>query len=57
MSQITDELEAFAKRLGEDGFPTALIERAAIRMKAMEDEIVRQHDEILELQKKLMKPE
>lgn len=41
MSTFTDELHNFAERLGEDGYPTALIERAAERMLAMEAEIVR----------------
>ena len=41
MSQFTKELEEFAVRLGKDGYPTALIERAAERMTALEDEIVR----------------
>jgi hypothetical protein len=49
MSLITDELDALVVRFKEDGFPTALIERASIRMKAMEAEIVRQHGEILRL--------
>jgi len=41
VSQFTKELEEFAVRLGKDGYPTALIERAAERMTALEDEIVR----------------
>jgi hypothetical protein len=49
MSLITDELDALVIRFKEDGFPTALIERASIRMKDMEAEIVRQHGEIQKL--------
>lgn len=41
MSQFTEQLEAFALRLKKDGYPTALVERAAERMVAMEEEIVR----------------
>lgn len=41
MSAFTDELDALAKRLEEDGYPTALIERASQRMQAMEEEIIR----------------
>ncbi len=41
MSQFTDELKEFADRLGEDGYPTAIVERAAARMEAMEKEIIR----------------
>ena len=36
MKKFTDELRDFGKRLGEDGYPTALIERAAKRMDDME---------------------
>ena len=43
MSQFTEELKAFAIRLERDGYPTALIERAAARMEAMEAELVRIH--------------
>lgn len=46
MSQFTKELEEFAVRLGKDGYPTALIERAAERMTALEDEIVRLTQEL-----------
>lgn len=45
MSQFTDELEEFGKRLAKDGYPTALIERAAERMKDMEKEIIRLYEE------------
>ena len=41
MSEFTKELTALAERLGKDGYPTALIERAASRTEAMEAEIVR----------------
>ena len=41
MSQFTEELREFAQRLAEDGYPTALVERAAERQEAMEAEIVR----------------
>lgn len=41
MSHFTDQLDELAKRLAEDGYPTALIERASERMQAMEAEIVR----------------
>jgi len=41
MSQYTDELKEFAARLAEDGYPTYIVERAAIRMEALEYEIVR----------------
>jgi len=41
MSQFTKDLEEFAVRLGKDGYPTALIERAAERMLALENEVVR----------------
>lgn len=44
MSQFTKELKEFAIRLGKDGYPVALIERAAARMEAMEDYIVNQED-------------
>ena len=40
MSQVTDELRAFTERLGADGYPTALLERIAERMDAMEALIV-----------------
>ena len=40
-SGIVKELEEFAVRLGKDGYPTALIEKAAKRMKLLEEEIVR----------------
>ena len=45
MSQFVKDLEAFALRLKKDGYPTALIERAAERMKDMELEIIRLHQE------------
>jgi hypothetical protein len=46
MSQFTKDLEAFALRLKKDGYPTALIERAAERMEDMENEIVRLNREL-----------
>ena len=45
MSQIIDELNSLAERLGADGYPTATIERAAARMKMLEDYIVDLHRE------------
>jgi len=48
MSQFTKDLEEFAVRLGKDGYPTALIERAAERMVALEVEIVRLTQELEE---------
>lgn len=40
MSQITQELREFTVRLGKEGYPTALLERVAARMDAMEEFIV-----------------
>ena len=39
-SKFTLELEALAKRLGEDGYPNALIERAAERNQALEETMI-----------------
>jgi hypothetical protein len=44
MSQFTEDLKQFAIRLAKDGYPTALVERAAERMEAMEDYIVNMED-------------
>lgn len=52
MSEIIKELESFAKRLEKDGYPPALIQRAAQRMKAMENEIMRLHNLNVDLQTK-----
>ena len=41
MSAFTKELDEFAERLLEGGYPPALVERASQRMQAMEDEILR----------------
>lgn len=46
MSQFTNELKEFGIRLGEDGYPTAVIERAVIRMEALENEVVRLTQEL-----------
>lgn len=46
MSQFTKELEEFASRLNQDGYPTALVERAAERMVALENEVVRLTQEL-----------
>ena len=46
MSQFTQDLKEFANRLAKDGYPTALVERAAERMGDMEDEIVRLNKEL-----------
>ena len=46
MSQFTDELQAFVERLAKDGYPTAVAERAVIRMEALENEIVRLNEEL-----------
>ena len=46
MSEFTKDLEAFGKRLGADGYPTALIERAVERMEEMEEIIVEMNSEI-----------
>lgn len=54
MSQFTDELDALAKRLGDDGYPTALIERASERMQAMEEEIVRRQNVLDDAQTRLV---
>ena len=48
MSQFTKELEEFALCLGKDGYPTAIVERAAERMKALEEEVVRLTHELEE---------
>lgn len=45
-SQFVRELEEFAKRLGEDGYPNAVVERAAERTDAMEQEIIRINKEL-----------
>ncbi len=50
MSQIIENLKSFAIRIGKDGYPTALIEQTAERMKFMEDEIVRQAQRIKDLE-------
>ena len=46
MSHFTQELREFALRLKADGYPTALVERAAERQEAMEAEIVRLNEEL-----------
>lgn len=48
MSAIITELREFAERLGKDGYPPALIERAADRMEAMEFLIVTMREELEE---------
>ena len=46
MSQFTEELKEFAVRLSGDGYPTAVVERAVIRMEALENEVVRLTQEL-----------
>ena len=55
-SVFVKELEELAVRLGEDGYPTALIERAAERMQQLEEEVVRLHIELsIEKNKEILK--
>lgn len=44
-SVFVRELEEFAIRLKEDGYPTAIVERAAERMDQLEKEVLRLHKE------------
>ena len=44
-SQFVKELEEFAARLKKDGYPTAIVERAAVRMKQLEDLCLEYHRE------------
>ena len=46
MSQFTDEMAAFTKRLRLDGYPTAIMERATERMIQLENEVLRLHKEL-----------
>lgn len=46
MSRIIDDLNALAERLGKDGYPTAVIERAATRMAQLETYVVETHREL-----------
>lgn len=41
MSHFTDQLRDFVDRLAKDGYPTAVVERAADRMDALEKEVIR----------------
>ena len=50
---FSEQLAALAGRLSKDGYPTALIERAAARNRAMEDEIVRQNSELSQARKRM----
>lgn len=46
MSEITKDLKSFAARIAEDGYPPALLERAAARMEAMEKVMVGHNEQI-----------
>jgi hypothetical protein len=56
MSEIIKELDALAARLADDGYPPALIQRAARRMEAMESVIVEQNMEIRRLNGNVGRP-
>ena len=45
-SQFVIQLEEFAIRLKEDGYPTAIVERAAERMDQLEKEVIRLHEHL-----------
>lgn len=50
-SLFIKELEEFAIRLKNDGYPTALVERAAKRMADMEEIIMDNYQKIAQLEK------
>ena len=45
-SQFVKQLEELAVRLKEDGYPPALIERAAERMEQLEKEVIRLNEHL-----------
>ena len=59
MSYYTKQLKDFALRLKADGYPTAVVERAAERMDQLEEEVVRLHkqSQTLEKIKDILDPE